>query len=126
MVYEIFDNQFHLRLDRGLPNALVRAVPMLVRDFLSAHGKCREEIRSWLFHPGGIKILDFLGETFSLEREQCHWSYDVLREHGNMSSATILFVLEKFLNEKRLEQGELALVLGIGPGLTVEMILLEG
>jgi predicted naringenin-chalcone synthase len=43
-----------------------------------------------------------------------------------MSSATILFVLQRFLSERRLEEGELALVLGIGPGLTVEMILLEG
>jgi alkylresorcinol/alkylpyrone synthase len=126
MGYDIFDDGFHLRLDRGLPNALVRAVPELVTSFLSSHGRYREEIGAWLFHPGGIKILDFLGETFSLEKEQCHWSYDVLREHGNMSSATILFVLQRFLSERRLEEGELALVLGIGPGLTVEMILLEG
>lgn len=126
MGYDIFDDGFHLRLDRGLPSALVRAVPELVSSFLSSHGKCREEVSAWLFHPGGIKILDFLGETFSLEKEQCHWSYDVLREHGNMSSATILFVLQRFLSERRLEPGELALVLGIGPGLTVEMILLEG
>lgn len=126
MGYDIFDDGFHLRLDRRLPSALVRAVPELVTGFLSSHGRYREEVGAWLFHPGGIKILDFLGETFSLEGEKCHWSYDVLREHGNMSSATILFVLEKFLSEKKLEQGELALVLGIGPGLTVEMILIEG
>ena len=126
MGYDIFDDGFHLRLDRALPSKLVKEAPTIASEFLSANGLSSEQVNYWLFHPGGIKILEFLRETFNLEREQCHWSYDVLRDNGNLSSATILYVLQSFLDDKVLQPGEYAVVMGIGPGLTIEMILIQG
>ena len=126
MGYDIFDDGFHLRLDRSLPSVLVREAPKVVANFLDHFGKRESDIDYWLFHPGGIKILEFLKDTLHLSDAQCPWSFDVLREHGNLSSATILFVLETFLRHDVLQKGECAVVMGIGPGLTIEMILLEG
>lgn len=126
MGYDIFDDGFHLRLDRTLPSTLVQRAPQVLGSFLERNGRTAKDVDYWLFHPGGIKILEFLRETFSLSQEQCHWSYDVLREHGNLSSATILYVLESFMRDVTLKRNETAMIMGIGPGLTIEMILLEG
>lgn len=126
MGYDIFDDGFHLRLDRSLPSALVNEAPAIVRTFLETHGKQPSDIDYWLFHPGGVKILEFLRSTFSLSKEQCTWSYDVLHDHGNLSSATILYVIDAFTRSGALEPGQTALIMGIGPGLTVELILLQG
>ncbi len=125
MGYDIFDDGFHLRLDRALPNRLVHEAPAVLNQFLEKHEKQASDIDYWLFHPGGIKILEFLRETFSLSREQCHWSYDILRDHGNLSSATILYVVDAFLREEVMEPGQSALIMGIGPGLTIETVLLQ-
>lgn len=125
MGYDIFDDGFHLRLDRALPSALIEHAPAIINAFLARNSKQTSDIDYWLFHPGGIKILNFLRDTFALKQEQCTWSYDVLRDHGNLSSATILYVLQAFFNQITPEPGRTALVMGIGPGLTVELILLE-
>ncbi len=125
MGYDIFDDGFHLRLDRALPSALVEKAPSVVESFLKRNGKTKEDIDYWLFHPGGIKILHFLQETFSLRDEQCRWAYDVLRDHGNLSSATILYVLRAFFEDVEPQRGESVVMMGIGPGLTLELLLLE-
>lgn len=126
MGYDIFDDGFHLRLDRSLPSTLIEHAPGVVELFLQRNGKLANDVNYWLFHPGGIKILHYLQKIFSLKKEQCTWSYDVLRDHGNLSSATILYVINAFLKDVRPKPGECALVMGIGPGLTIELVLLEG
>jgi alkylresorcinol/alkylpyrone synthase len=125
MGYNVLDDGFHLRLDRELPQALASVAPVLVRDFLKLHNLTTEQIPFWLFHPGGVKILDFLESTFSLRPEQACWSREVLRTVGNISSATVLFVLKAFLDSKVYRHGDKILMLGVGPGLTVELILFE-
>lgn len=126
MGYDVFDDGFHLRLDRTLPGRLVQHAPSILRNFLKKHGKEPRDVPYWLFHPGGVKILNFLQDTFQLSKDQCSWSYDVLRHHGNLSSATILYVAKAFNEDVILKSGESAVIMGIGPGLTIEMILLEG
>lgn len=125
MGYYIFDDGFHLRLDRSLPSALASKAPEIVTEFLKKNEMTSADVNHWLFHPGGKRILDFLQGSFSLQPEQCRWSYEVLRDIGNLSSATIYFVLQRFMEEQPLQKGEQALVVGIGPGLTVELILLR-
>lgn len=125
MGYNIFDDGFYLKLDRTLPMILANQAPAIVNQFLEKNSLTSDDVDYWLFHPGGIKILNFLKSAFNLDHSQCKWSYEVLKENGNMSSSTILYVLSKFLKEKSLESGKKVLIMGIGPGLTVELILLE-
>jgi len=123
MGYKIQDDGFHLLLDKDLPRRLISVLPDIVKTFLEKNGLKREDIPWWLFHPGGIRILDFLDTAFELEPHQSHWARDVLRETGNLSSASVLFVISRFLNEKLVKHGDNVLMLGIGPGLTIELIL---
>lgn len=123
MGYDIFDDGFHLRLDRDLPHALALAAPARVAQFLHTHGLASRDVAHWLFHPGGVKILEFLEERLALAPEQSRWSRDVLGTVGNLSSATVLFVLKSFLDSAIASVGDYAVMMGIGPGLTLELIL---
>ena len=125
MGYDVQDDGFHLRLDRELPKALSEAAPERVTEFLSSEGLQATDIQHWLFHPGGIKILDILEQAFALRPEQAPWSRQILQQYGNISSATVLFVLEAFLQSGQLKAGDRALMVGVGPGLTLETVLFE-
>mgnify|MGYP001415216373 CR=1 FL=1 len=122
MGYDITDGGFHLLLDRRLPDLLLKKAPQVVEKFLERHNSNVKDIECWLFHPGSKKILDNLSSCFKLEFNQCRWSYQVLENFGNMSSATIIYVLKEFLNDP-LRPGGNVLVMGIGPGLTIELLL---
>ncbi len=124
MGYDILDDGTHLILDKELPSRLIDALPKIVETFLAENKLSTTSISSWLFHPGGPKILESLESIFSLQRDQLLWSWQVLRDFGNMSSASILFVLSQYLADVRKTRGP-ALMLGIGPGLTVELLLLD-
>lgn len=123
MGYDIFDDGTYLRLDRELPSFLAKHVPQLVGKFLGRNGLVAGDVPWWLFHPGGVKILDFLEQAFSLEERQATWARRVLSTYGNLSSASVLFVLHEFLQDKTYKAGDYVLMVGVGPGLTIEQIL---
>ncbi len=125
MGYDIFDDGTHLRLDREIPQALLQAAPAAIETFLAQSDLSSHDIAWWLFHPGGAKILSSLEETLSVSRSQSRWAWESLRDHGNMSSASILSALESFLKDREFKVGEKVLMLGVGPGLTLQMNLFE-
>lgn len=123
MGYNIREDGNHLRLEKELPAVLHNAIGGIIRSFLADQGLTERDVPWWLVHPGGMKILDGIQALFQLEERQIAWSADVLREVGNISSATVLFVLSDFLQRQVARPGEYALMVGIGPGLTVELVL---
>jgi len=125
MGYDIFDDGTHLRLDREIPQALLAAAPPAITTFLKNKGLLSQDVRWWLFHPGGAKILSSLEESLSVSREQTRWSWESLRDHGNMSSASILFALKGFLDDQEYNVGDKMVMLGVGPGLTLQLNLFE-
>ncbi len=125
MGYRPEDDGPHLLLDRALPDLLASEVPKIGAAFLERNGLTAEDVKWWLFHPGGTKILESFEQSFKLSREQTRWAWDVLAEDGNMSSVTILYALKAFLESRVFSSGDRVLVAGIGPGLTVELILLS-
>lgn len=125
MGYGIEDNGPHLRLDRALPQALSKHAPAFVTDFLGAHGLNHHDVSWWLFHPGGVKVLAALEAAFSISRERSRWAWEVLERYGNMSSASVLFVLQAFVQSGVAQPGDRICMLGVGPGLTIEAILFE-
>jgi alkylresorcinol/alkylpyrone synthase len=112
-------------LDREIPQALLAAAPRAIESFLSKAGLVPKDVRWWLFHPGGAKILSSLEETLSVSRAQTRWSWESLRDHGNMSSASILFALKGFLDDQEYSAGDRMVMLGVGPGLTLQLNLFE-
>jgi len=125
MGYDIFDDGTHLRLDREVPQCLAEVAPPLIASFLTGLGYGPSDVAWWIFHPGGAKILHALESSLKLAPAQCRWGWDALKEHGNMSSASVLFALSQFLDERPYKLGDLVCMVGVGPGLTIQLNLFE-
>ena len=112
---------FDMHLSGEVPAAIARKLPDHAAEL--AGQRPRDEIASWAVHPGGRTILDAVEQGLELDRAALDASRAVLRDYGNMSSATILFVLQRMLAERREGPG---LAFGFGPGLSVESMAFEG
>ncbi|MEM7517647.1 MAG: 3-oxoacyl-[acyl-carrier-protein] synthase III C-terminal domain-containing protein, partial [Planctomycetota bacterium] len=105
-----------------LPRVLAEGLGLAVDTFLASAGRARKDVRHHWIHPGGRRVLETYGEIFAVSADELHHSAESLRQHGNLSSASVLNVLERALGEEN-EEGD-ALVLGVGPGLSAEFLLL--
>lgn len=120
MSWRIGDHGFVMHLSAEVPRHLEKAAAPFVDRLLASTRYTRSDVAAWPVHPGGPKVLEAVGSALGVPDSRMAESFDVLREHGNMSSATILFVLAR-----SLERPGLQTALGFGPGLTMEGLLLE-
>ncbi len=125
MAWEIGDRGFEIRLSTYVPNIIASSIARIVDDMLAGTPWHRRDIHRWAVHPGGRAILDRIEGELSLEPAQIEDSRAVLRQYGNMSSTTVLFVLRRML-EHPAEDGPFPVcAMAFGPGLTIETALLE-
>ena len=122
MHWEIGDHGFAMGLSPLVPETVGAALLPWLRDWLKEQAIPLEAVTSWAVHPGGPKILSTCSEVLSLEPNRLLDSIAVLQDHGNMSSATILFILERL---RRRSTAGLCLALAFGPGLTAEVALFD-
>jgi alkylresorcinol/alkylpyrone synthase len=113
-------------LSRDLPAFVRREVGPSLAPFLERRGLVLGDVAHMVAHPGGVKVLDAWGASLDLPAEAFRHSRAVLRSHGNMSSPSCLFVLERFRDADEIGEGERALVSALGPGFGVEYVLLRG
>jgi predicted naringenin-chalcone synthase len=125
MAFHVTDEGFHMRLSSYVPDLLAAHIEEFVDDLLARNGLRRDEVRLWGIHPGSSKILDYVQSRLRLSADQMAASRAVLRDYGNMSSATILFVLDELQRSAEPQPGDYGMLLGFGPGLTSEGILLR-
>ncbi|RMF72004.1 MAG: type III polyketide synthase [Acidobacteria bacterium] len=119
--------------ERGLGIVLSSSVPRVVRDhvredvdaFLADHGLTRADIRSWVCHPGGPKVLEAMEEALELDGEALALTWDSLANVGNLSSTSVLLVLEQTMAERRPPPGSWGLMLAMGPAFCSELVLLR-
>jgi len=119
MGWNITPLNFEMILDAGIPEFLgdeLEQLMTLIEDKLMLKP---EAINHWAVHPGGKKILDTIQRRLKMENDELKSSYDVLRNNGNMSSPTILFVLNEIFNRSP-KTGESLLAMGFGPGISIE------
>ncbi|MDX1934931.1 MAG: type III polyketide synthase [Capsulimonadales bacterium] len=126
MAWNIGDHGFVMRLSTYVPEILHGNIAEAIGPILTDAGLTPEEIRHWAVHPGGRAILDKVRSALDLCEESLAASRHVLREYGNMSSATIFFVLETLYDRRIVDSDEPLLALAFGPGLTVESAILRG
>ncbi|GAA1956274.1 type III polyketide synthase [Microbacterium deminutum] len=119
MVWTIGDDGFDMILTAEVPRIIGREIRDAVGSFLGA-----DTPDLWAVHPGGRSVLDRVESGLSLEPDALEASRSVLRRQGNMSSATILFILRELLCDEAVPDGALIAALAFGPGLTVESALL--
>jgi predicted naringenin-chalcone synthase len=115
----------YLHLVRELPDIAAEGLGELADEFLAANGLEREAIDRWLLHPGGRRIIESLQGGLGLTREQARSSFDVLAEHGNIGTPAIFYVLQRSLQERPPSAGEHAMMVTVGPGVTVGLMLLR-
>jgi len=123
--FRVSDKGYEIRLNTKVPQKLRIIVPDVVERFLGRNSLQRDDIRFWGIHPGGAKIIDYLEEGLGLSPEDLRYSREVLKQYGNMSSVTIFFVLNKIMQDGQPQPGDVALLQAFGPGLTVELCLLQ-
>jgi alkylresorcinol/alkylpyrone synthase len=108
---------------RDIPELVSTQLHEIAVEFLAGHGLTLRDIDSFICHPGGAKVLDALEVAFELEAGSLTASRDVLRDYGNMSAATVMFVLEHAIGNSK--PWRRALVSALGPGFTAGFTLLE-
>lgn len=122
MTWNIRDAGFEMTLSPEVPGVITRHLPTVLAEFLSQHDLTTDQVISWCIHPGGPRILTAAAEAAQLTDSQLEPSLTILRQCGNMSSPTVLFILQEQL--RRGSAGP-CVMLGFGPGLNVEMALLR-
>ena len=125
MGFELRDDGFHIVLSKDVPQMIREKIRQLADDFLQRSHLTREDIAAFILHPGGQKLLSYVEEELGLCRCDTELSWEVLAEYGNLSSATILFILHAWLTRKRMAAGDYGLAAAFGPGFSSELLLLK-
>jgi alkylresorcinol/alkylpyrone synthase len=125
MGFDLKDSGFHILLSKEVPQMIRQEIKGVVEQFLGRHGLTLGHIAAFLLHPGGQKLLAYLEEELALSRADTQISWDVLKDYGNLSSATILFILQEWLLKKEMQRGDYGLAIAFGPGFTAELLLLQ-
>ncbi len=122
MGWNITPVNFEMILDARIPDVLGDEVNSILINATKKFNITPEVITNWAIHPGGKKIIDVIKNKLDLSDEDVKASYKILDEYGNMSSPTILFVLNELMQEKN-KQGQTIFSIGFGPGLSIETAL---
>jgi predicted naringenin-chalcone synthase len=124
MGFKLVNTGLQMILDKTVPETISNHFPRIVHPFLERNNLTIEDINHLIFHPGGKKIVQTVEDLFGSLGKNIDDTKEVLRLYGNMSSATVLYVLERFMNGDR-KCGEKGLMLSFGPGFSAQRILLE-
>lgn len=124
MGFSLKNSGLQMILDQTVPKKIAAHFPKIIHPFLKESNTQIEDIDHLIFHPGGKKIVLTVEELFGGLGKNIDDTKEVLRLFGNMSSATVLYVLERFL-ERDIPKGEKGLMLSFGPGFSAQRVLLE-
>jgi len=125
MGWDISENGFQVVLSPEVPEVVRKFLRRDVDAFLGERGLSVSDIGSWVAHPGGPKVLQAMEESLDLENGELDVTWRSLREVGNLSSTSVLLVLQETMAEHRPEPGTLGMLLALGPGFCSELVLLE-
>jgi alkylresorcinol/alkylpyrone synthase len=125
MGFDLKSTGFHIVLSKDVPQMIRERIGGLVRCFLARNGLERKDLSAFVLHPGGQKLLLFMQEELGLSPQDTKDSWSVLSEYGNLSSASVLFVLHELQRRRSISAGEFGLLAAFGPGFSAEMLLLQ-
>lgn len=124
MGFKLRNTGLQMVLDKSVPETISNHFPAIVHPFLKRNGIKIEDVDHLIFHPGGKKIVQTVEALFGSLGKNIDDTKDVLKMYGNMSSVTVLYVLQRFL-ERDIKTGEKGLMLSFGPGFSAQRVLLE-
>lgn len=126
MGWEVDGDGLHVVFSRDIPTLVHDRLRPALERFLEAQRLGLEDIAHVVVHPGGAKVLRAYAEALGLKPAAFQHARDVLRDHGNMSSPSCLFVLDRFLDADDIGVGDRALIAALGPGFCAEFVLAVG
>ncbi|MCP8968810.1 type III polyketide synthase [Ectobacillus ponti] len=124
MGWDVKSNGLYVVFSKDIPAIIRGWLRPNVESFLERHGLAMTDVPHFIAHPGGKKVLEAYQAALGVRPEQTGISFDVLREYGNMSSATVLYVLERYMQQVK-QAGEAGIVAALGPGFSSELILVR-
>ncbi len=124
MGFKLVNTGLQMILDKEVPQTISDHFPTIVHPFLEKAGKSIEDVSHLVFHPGGKKIVQTVETLFGSLGKNIDDTKEVLRLCGNMSSATVLYVLERFM-DRGVPEGDVGLMLSFGPGFSAQRVLLK-
>lgn len=124
MGWELVETGLKVRFSRDIPSIVRRYLPDLLQNACEKWDIDKTKLVHYIVHPGGAKVLEAYCNSLHLRKEQLAQAYEVLTDYGNVSSASILFVLEKFL-ATAFSTGDYGIMLALGPGFSAEQVLFQ-
>ena len=124
MGFDLTNNGLKMILDKTVPETIAAHFPQIINPFLSKNNISIADVNNLVFHPGGKKIVQTVESLFGALGKNIDDTKEVLRLYGNMSSVTVLYVLERFLNRK-IPAEDYGLMLSFGPGFSAQRILVQ-
>lgn len=124
MGFNLVNTGLQMILDKEVPKKIADHFPAIIHPFLEKNNLNIEDINHLIFHPGGKKIVQTVEDLFGVLGKNIDDTKEVLRLYGNMSSATVLYVLERFM-DRNPQKGERGIMLSFGPGFSAQRVLLE-
>ena len=124
MGFDLKNSGLQMVLDQAVPETIAEHFPNIIHPFLEKTGHVIADVDHLIFHPGGKKIVLTTQELFGAMGKNIDDTKEVLKLYGNMSSATVLYVLERFM-DKDIPKGQKGLMLSFGPGFSAQRVLLE-
>ena len=125
MAWDIGDQGFNIVLSKYVAKIIGAGIHEIITEVLGDSGLAIGDIDTWAVHPGGRAILDKVAESLGIEPQQINASREILSTYGNMSSATILFVLKSILENPDTPDGMKVMAMAFGPGFTIETAVLD-
>lgn len=126
MAWSVGNLGFEMKLSTYVPDVIRTGIKKLTGSLLEKVGKDIHEVKHFAIHPGGKKILEVIEQELGITKDQNIPAYAILQKYGNMSSATVVFVLHHILNQlKKGDENQSLLSFAFGPGLTLESMLIN-
>jgi len=125
MGYDVENTGFHIFLSPGISKFIEKNIPEQMGSMLRNTGLGIEDIDAWLFHPGGSRILKSIEKGLGIDAGKLGESAGVLRDYGNMSSATIFFIIDSYMRNETKKSDSHQVVGAVGPGFGLDTILTE-
>lgn len=125
MGWKISEKGFEIVLSPRVPEMVFGHLANDVDDFLGEHDLTRKDIHSWIMHTGGPKVLEATSAALGLADNALEASWSCLRKVGNLSSTSVLLVLEEFIERRRPPAGSYSILAAMGPGFCAELVLLR-
>ncbi|UKM64065.1 hypothetical protein GSB9_00612 [Flavobacteriaceae bacterium GSB9] len=128
MTWDLGEYSFLMTLSKRVPVFIRKNIKKFVVNMCDKIGldfEAEKDSIYYAIHPGGPKIIDYVVRELKIDNSRAHWSYEILKHNGNMSSATLPHIFDKIINDSHIKTGTKIIAIAFGPGLTATGLLLE-